>query len=184
MNQHSDPQSTANATRTRRVSRSPKTVLTAMAAVVLLPGLLSACSSGGSSDQRQDTGSALSSEGGVTSCLRDKGYDMPAPSSNSQMLNLEAPKGVDSQQWDTDLKACMGDSGSAGESGFKQDHQLPADAIASIASCIRENGFEDYPDDQDAQNSYQPGDQDTFQKVSQSCGNEVLADLDPSELAG
>jgi hypothetical protein len=154
------------------------TALIALAAAALLPGLLTACSAdptNGSSSTSDTSGSGAGSGAGVslTECLRGKGYDVPDAGGGSQTLT--APDGVDEEQWNTDLAACTGDGKGAGESGFK-----PAEPVGSpeqrrkIASCIREHGFADYPDDDDAQATYRADDQQAFQDASNTCLDDVL----------
>jgi hypothetical protein len=167
---------------TRPAERS-RTVVAVLAGVLLVPGLLTACSStphhdsasrGGSS-----SGGASKNSGAVAlaSCMRDKGYDMEDPSSSGG-LQLSPPDGVDADQWRTDLVACTGDGKGAGEAQVAKPLPGMEDMARDMAECMRENGFPDYPDDSGDQVGYQPsGDESTYDDVSQTCGEKAYASM-------
>ncbi|MBF4605118.1 hypothetical protein [Curtobacterium sp. VKM Ac-2884] len=150
-----------------------KTITAVAAAVALLPGLLTACSGGAPSDG-STTGNGSSGSGvSLSSCMRDRGYDMSEPGSNSGVQTLAAPDGVDGEQWDTDLQECMGDQG-AGE-GFQAAKPAGTpEQRKQAAECIRDSGFSDYPDGDAAMQSYRPDDEQAFQDASSKCFDQAF----------
>jgi hypothetical protein len=167
---------------TRPAERS-RTVVAVLAGVLLVPGLLTACSSTPHDDSASSGGSssggASKNSGAVelASCMRDKGYDMEDPSSSGG-LQLSPPDGVDADQWRTDLVACTGDGKGAGEAQVAKPLPGMEDMARDMAECMRENGFPDYPDDSGDQVGYQPsGDESTYDDVSQTCGEKAYASM-------
>jgi len=79
---------------------------------------------------------------------------MADPKSGADTLSV--PEGVDKEQWSGDLKYCLGEHESeagAGD-GFKAGGRLSAAAAAEAAACIRDKGFEDFPDSGTEQDQY------------------------------
>ncbi|WP_413602931.1 hypothetical protein [Curtobacterium sp. Curtsp57] len=156
-------------------SRSAVAVL---AGLLLLPALLTACSSTpdtGSAPRAGDSGNSGAVE--LASCMRDKGYDMEDPSSSGG-LQLSPPDGVDADQWRSDLVACTGDGKAPGEANVAKPMPGMEDMARAMAECMRDNGFSDYPDDQGDQASYTPsGDASTFADVEQTCGEKAYASM-------
>lgn len=149
------------------------TLIAVAAAVVLLPGLLAACSGAPSGDSTDKaSGGGKGSGSSLSSCLRDKGYDMPDPSSGGNSMTLSAPDGVDEEQWSADLEKCMGDMG-AGDVKMAKPAGNP-EQLKQVAKCIRDSGFSDWPDDEDGQMSYKPDDQEAFQEASNKCFDDVI----------
>lgn len=156
-------------------SRRARSLIAVAAAVVLLPGLFAACSSG--TPKAKDASGAKSGSGAsLASCMRDKGYDMTDPSSSSRGVTLQVPEGADKDQWDTDLQSCMGDTSGAGESGFKEPKPMPGaeKKLKEMTQCIRDGGFSDFPDGQDAQMQYKAADQPAFEDVSGKCSEQAF----------
>lgn len=154
---------------THTTTKKTNAIVAVAAAVLLLPGLLTACSgspSGGSSDTPKAGGNPGTS---LSACMRDKGYDMADPGSGSQSQTLAAPEGVDKDQWDADLQTCLGGAGGAGKGMQEAKPADTAEQQKRADECIRKNGFSDYPDSEDAKRSYRPGDQDVFSDVAQKC---------------
>jgi hypothetical protein len=163
-----------NTTKTARRTRS---LVAVAAAAVLLPGLLAACSSG--TPKAEETSASKSGSGAsLASCMRDKGYDMPDPSSSGRGTTLSAPEGVDQEQWSNDLQSCMGESSGAGDGGFQAAKPMPGsdEKLKEMAQCIRDGGFSDYPDGQDAQAKYQADDQSAFEEVAGKCSDEAFGE--------
>lgn len=155
-----------NNTTTRRT----RSLVAVAAAVVLLPGLLAACSSG-TPKAEETSGSGSGSGASLASCMRDKGYDMEDPSSGSRGMTLTAPEGADEEQWGKDLQKCLGDQGGAGEGGFQKAKPMAGseEKMQDVAKCIRDGGFSDFPDGEDAMAKYKPDDQSTYDQVSEEC---------------
>lgn len=157
------------------------TLIAAAAAVVLLPGLLVACSGAPSGDATDKaSGGSKDSGSSLSSCMRDKGYDMPDPDSGSRVQMLSAPDGVDEAQWRKDLDGCMGDAG-AGEGFQKAKLGGTPEQQKAAAECIRKNGFSDYPDGEDAMMSYKPDDEKAFQDASSKCFAEAFGSDEAGE---
>lgn len=160
---------------TTKTTRHTRSLVAVAAAVVLLPGLLAACSS--ETPKAEETSGAKSSSGtSLSSCMREKGYEMADPSSSSRVQTLAAPDGVDTEQWSNDLQTCMGDAGGAGDGGFKAAQPMPGleKKLKEMAQCIRDGGFSDFPDGQDAQAKYQADDQSAFDEVAGKCSDEAF----------
>jgi hypothetical protein len=159
---------------TTKTARRTRSLVTVAAAVVLLPGLLAACSSG--SPTTEETSGAKSGSGSsLASCMRDKGYDMEDPSSGSRVQTLSAPDGVDKEQWQQDLNTCLSDEGGAGEGGFKAAAPAGSDEqMRKMAQCIRDGGFSDFPDGEDAIGAYKPDDESAFDDVTSKCGEKIF----------
>lgn len=148
------------------------TFIAVAAAVVLLPGLLSACSGAPSSDATDAASGKKDSGSSLSSCLRDKGYDVP--DAGSGMGTLSAPDGVDQEQWDTDFEKCMGEGKGAGLQVAPAQPIGSPEQLKQVAKCIRDKGFEDYPDGQDEQASYKADDEQAFTDASTTCFNDIL----------
>lgn len=157
-----------------------RSLIAIAAAVVLLPGLLAACSS--NAPDTVDT-KAPGSKGATTaSCMRDKGYEMDDPTAGGAGgTAFSVPEGVDKDQYMADLQKCMGSESSSGaagsgESGSGGAKSLPGGEkmAKEAAKCIREHGFEDYPDDMEAAGGYEPDDEDAFADVSKQCNDEAF----------
>ncbi|WP_439693644.1 hypothetical protein ACRQ4B_05300 [Curtobacterium sp. SP.BCo] len=149
-----------------------KTLIAVAAAVVLLPGLLAGCSGAPSSDSTDRASGSKGSGASLSSCMRDKGYDMPDPSSGGREMTLSAPDGVDTEQWSADFAKCAGESG-AGDVQAAKPMGNP-EQLQQIAKCIRENGFADYPDDQEGQMAYKPSDTDALADAESKCFEDVF----------
>lgn len=167
-----------NATTTTRTTttRRTRSLLTAAAAVLLLPGLLASCSA--DAPDAGPTKSAGNAKGvTLAECMRDKGYDMPDPSSGGKTLQLSAPDGVDEDQYQADVKTCLDDSAGAGDASMAKQMPGSAGRQRKAAECIRDRGFEDYPDDEEAKAGYQPDDQTAFDDVARTCYDEAFAGI-------
>lgn len=136
---------------------------TALGVLLALPLLLTACANDPSPGDSTD--SPGSSKPSLSECLRGKGYDLPDTGSGGQ--TLDAPAGVDAEQWQQDLTACVGDGTSAGEADAAPATRLSPAQMQQLATCIREHGFEDFPDDPTA--GYTPDDPEAYRQVSEQC---------------
>jgi hypothetical protein len=151
--------------------------LVAVATLLLLPGALTACS--GEAPDGQPTTSA---DAGATtaSCMRDKGYDMADPSTSDDGMKVSIPDGVDKEQWQQDMDACLGGGDGNGAGGGGSGMAEPAPGVdaksAQVAKCIRDAGFADYPDDVDARSKYRAADQDAFDTAAQECSDDAFGD--------
>ncbi|WP_123654532.1 MULTISPECIES: hypothetical protein [unclassified Curtobacterium] len=149
---------------------------TIVAAALLLPGLLAACSSGSPTSDETSPGAKSAN---AAECMRGKGYDMADPDT-SKGVDMQVPEGVDKDQWVQDLGACLGaESGAesgAGQAGEAKEAPGTEKQMRKMAECIRDNGFEDYPDDPAAMAKFTPDDESTFDDVAHKCGTEAFGD--------
>lgn len=161
---------------THTTSKKTNAVVAVAAAVLLLPGLLTACS-GSPSGVPTDTPTAGGNPGtSLSACMRDKGYDMADPDSGSKTQTLSAPDGVDEEQWGADLQTCMKGEHGAGDGMQAAKPAGSAEQEERAVECIRKNGFSDYPDSEDAKRAYQPNDQDAFDDVTSKCFDQAYAE--------
>jgi len=168
------------------MTRRP-TLIAVTAAVLLLPGLLTACSSGSGpgSDDSPTTGAvptpASQRAGEVGSCMRDKGYDFDDSALTGGDFTLAAPEGVDPQQYAQDLGTC---SGNPDTGGVDVSNVPPGPEDLAFAKCIRDNGFDDYPDGAQARRGYHPSDESAFSQVETSCFTEAYGDDNEPKKTG
>ncbi|PYY61770.1 hypothetical protein DEJ17_03375 [Curtobacterium sp. MCSS17_011] len=153
---------------TRTTTRRNRTLLAVAAATVLLPGLLTACSGGAPGGGAPTTAGTAAKGASLAECMRDRGYDLPDPGSGST-LQLSAPDGVDEEQYQEDLRSCLDDTAGAGDAEVAEQAPGDDERVLRTAECIRERGFSDYPDDEDAKIRYQPDDEDAFDEVARAC---------------
>jgi hypothetical protein len=146
-----------SSTPTRRRTPSRRCFGSALAATaVLLPALLAGCSTtdapgSTSSPSVADTASASSQLG---ECLRDAGYNVPDPDLGQGVV-IAPPKGADPERYAEDFSACRAKlpesqgGGSQEPSAEELAEQQKADM--KVAECVREKGFEDFPDPVDGE---------------------------------
>lgn len=144
---------------------SRTTLSSVAAALLLVPVLLTGCSATGAdahpSASHEPSQRELSAK--LTSCLRDKGYDVGEQ-------DLRPPKGVDEDAFVRDSDACMQDLGIPAAKEAKGSDPGMAEYARKLAACMRKEGFSDYPDDFDAQAEYQPtGDEQAFLAADERC---------------
>ncbi|WP_144710021.1 hypothetical protein [Curtobacterium pusillum] len=161
-------------TTTTTTTRRTRT-LVALATLLLLPGALTACS-GGTPDDHETKPAGAGAGATTASCMRDKGYDMDDPSTSDGGMKVSIPDGVDKEQWQEDMDACLGDDGGAGGSGMAKPAPGVDAKSGQVAKCIRDAGFSDYPDDMDARSKYRAADQDAFETAAQECSDEAFGD--------
>lgn len=157
-------------------STNRKHLFAAACAVILVPTLLTACS-GGASDDRTASDQASGAGATLASCMREQGYDMADPSASGGGTALAAPDGVDAEQWGADLQACLGEVRADDGAGDGVQAAQPAgtpEQRQEVAECIRENGFTDYPDDEDAMATFTPDDEEAFRDASSTCYDEAF----------
>lgn len=126
---------------TTRTRTAIATVLLALA----LPITLSACSAGeadaAGGDAQQSTG--IGAKWG--SCMRDAGFDVQDPPDEQlESGAVTQREGVDEQAWNTASNRCSATAGVQRADTAQQ--QKWARQYAQVASCIRDNGYEDYPE--------------------------------------
>lgn len=168
---------TARPSRVRR-ARHVRSWTVAVAAVVLLPGLLAACSGSPRPDATTSSTGQAAKGVSLAECMRDKGYEMPDPKSGGNTMELSAPDGIDQEQYKADLATCLdsttGDADGAGEAGVAEEAPGGNEQQKKVAECIREHGFADYPDGQDARATYEPDDENAFEDVSKRCSEKAF----------
>jgi hypothetical protein len=172
--------------RTRRASRhrASSAARLVIAAALLAPAL-AACApdpeaSSGSSSPTAVSGSTTALLG---SCLRDAGFDV-----DDAQLAMEgvvaAPTGTDVEAFTDALSACRDELPAEQRGG--DDEPTAADlaelqeANLAVAECVREKGFDDFPDPVDggfpreiASGSTDPGARDARTEAFFACSDEV-----------
>lgn len=166
-------------TDTIRTTRRTRAFLATTAAVLLLPGLLAACSGGAPTDDgtaggRSTAGGSAAKGSSLAACMREQGYDMPDPDGSGSTMQLSAPDGVDPDQYRDDLKGCLGDGTGAGDAPAAKPMDLDPERTRKAAACIRDHGFADYPDDEEGKIQYRPDDEAAFDEVAKSCTEEAF----------
>ncbi|WP_126891300.1 hypothetical protein [Curtobacterium sp. HSID17257] len=143
-----------------------RTTLTGIAAALLLvPVLLTGCSATGPTSQPTASHEPSQREmlAKLTSCLRDKGYDVGEK-------DVLPPKGVDEDAYYRDSDECMKGLGMPAAQEAKASDPGMAEYARKLAACMRKEGFSDYPDDFDAQGEYKPaGDEQAFLEADERC---------------
>jgi len=154
---------------TMTTTRRTRSLMSAAAAVVLLPLLLVGCSDTAPDDDTTTAAGGAAPGVALAECMRDRGYDMPDPGTGGGSMQLSAPDGVDPEQYQEDLTGCLDDSAAAGDAQAAQPMPGSEEIARKTAECLREQGFPDFPDDQEAQNRFQPDDQEAFDEAAHTC---------------
>jgi|GEM_PF-1903122 len=156
---------------TMTTTRRTRSLMSVAAAVVLLPLLRVGCSDPAPDDDATTASGGAAPGVALAECMRDRGYDMPDPGTGTGggSMQLSAPDGVDPEQYQDDLKGCLDDSAAAGDAQAAQPMPGTEEIARRTAECLREQGFPDYPDDQDAQMRFQPDDQQAFDEAAGPC---------------
>ncbi|WIE65351.1 hypothetical protein DEI99_002135 [Curtobacterium sp. MCLR17_036] len=163
-----------NTTTTTKTRRTRSLLATAAVAVVLLPGLLAGCSSAEDTDADGPTVGSAQKGASLAECMRGKGYEMADPASNGGTVEFGLPDGADPEQYQSDLKACLGDGEGAGDATAAKPMPGFEEKMQQAAACLRERGFADYPDDQEGQRAYRPEDPTAFDEAARACNEEAL----------
>lgn len=147
---------------TKTTTRRTRSLMSAAAAVVLLPLLLVGCSDTAPDDDTTTAAGGAAPGVALAEC-------MPDPGTGGGSMQLSAPDGVDPEQYQDDLKGCLDDSAAAGDAQAAQPMPGSEEIARKTAECLREQGFPDFPDDQEAQNRFQPDDQEAFDEAAGTC---------------
>lgn len=149
-----------NSTRTvstRRPSPRKASFLTLAAGALLLPTLLAGCAT---SDSSPTTGTASAGSSSASAqlgqCLRDAGYDVDDPDLSKGVV-VAVPAGADPEEYSAafaECRAALPESQGGGASNQKASPDELAEAQAAnlaVAECVREKGFDDFPDPVDGE---------------------------------
>lgn len=154
-----------------------RSTTTAIALVLAAPLLLSACStSSTSSPTVAETASGLGAKWGA--CMRDAGFDVQDPSDAEVQQGLfRVPEGADEESFGEQSGRCSEAAGvERADSSQEQDW---ARQYARVADCIRERGFDDFPEQTpgtiDLQ-GYPRAQEPEFEQVSAACLAEFAPD--------
>jgi hypothetical protein len=151
-------------------------LISTAAAVALLPGLLSSCSSTPSSGSGGPSAAndAVAGAAKTAACMREKGFAVEDPKDDG--FTIGVPDGADRDAFFAALGECepkregAGDGGAPGTELSAEDRKRDQKEV----TCIRDGGFEDYPDDLDARAQYEPaGDPAAFNDRLQKCAEDV-----------
>jgi hypothetical protein len=160
----------------KHTTRSRRTGLVAAALVGALPLALSACSAGSGASSAKDVTAGVGAEWGA--CMRDAGFEVEDP--DDAMVEsgvMQSPPGAAQEEFERAGARCAKDAGVQGSSTAGQ--QEWERESANVASCIRENGYEDLPTQQPGVldvTGYPRAQEDAFQKVLQDCNARFAPD--------
>lgn len=158
---------------------------TALAGVIIAAALsfgLAACSSAPTADTASEVTKGAGAKYGE--CMRDAGFAVEDPSDAELESGMaKGPSGVDEEAFGEAMGTCRKKAGVAG----KSDAELQefARQTAKIASCIRENGYADFPEQKpgvlDGQ-GYARGQEAGFEKVRKQCSAKYAPDTQNQEV--
>jgi hypothetical protein len=172
--------------RTRRASRRrTSSAARLLIAAALLAPALAACApdQGASSGTSSPAAASGSTTALLGSCLREAGYDV-----DDAQLEMEGvvapPKGTDLDAFSEALSACRdqlpADQRSGDDEPSAADLAELQEANLAVAECVREKGFEEFPDPVDgefprdvASGSTDPGARDARTEAFFACSDEV-----------
>jgi len=122
-----------------------------VATVALLPALLAGCSTaeGSGPSSSPAAGGSASASAQLGQCLRDAGYDVDDPDLGKGMV-VAVPEGADPERYGEDFDTCRAqlpeaEGGGSQKASDAEVAQWQA-AQLKVAECVREKGFEDFPD--------------------------------------
>lgn len=150
-------------------TRSRRTRFAALAVACSLSFGLAACSGGAAADTVAETKTGSGAVYG--SCMRDAGFDVEDPDDASLESGVvRAPEGADREAFEKAMDACGKQAGVEGSSVAEQ--QKWARDATKVASCIRENGYPDFPEQKpgmiDAM-GYERSGEAGFEKAARAC---------------
>ncbi|ROP65117.1 MULTISPECIES: hypothetical protein [unclassified Curtobacterium] len=162
---------------------SHRTALVAAALVICtLPFTVAACSTSTGTDTVADASAGIGAKWG--SCMRDAGFDVKDPSdAAAESGMMQAPSGADGDEFTEAGATCRKQAGIAGHS--KADMQKWERESAEVASCLRENGYADFPEQKPGVidlNGYARAQEPAFQEVMQECTDEFAPDTQTQDL--
>ncbi|QCR42528.1 hypothetical protein C1N91_02180 [Curtobacterium sp. SGAir0471] len=154
----------------------PRAVLTAVALLAALPLALSACSS---ADPGADSTSAAQGVGAKWGdCMRSAGFDVPDPADEELASGVvRTPPGADEQAFGEAARTCQQDLGL--KSADDAQRQTWERQYSQVASCIREHGYADFPEQEPgvlSTGEYARASEPAFEKTFQDCLAEFAPD--------
>lgn len=157
--------------------------LATIVAAVVLPLALAGCStSAASSDTASDATSSSAAGIGARwgACMRDAGLDVEDPSDALvRSGTVVAPSGTDPERFSTAAQTCSERLGVERQDRSERDEW--ARQYDQVASCIRENGYEDFPEQQSgtidtSPEHYPRAAEEHFQQTFDECLHEYSPD--------
>ncbi|WIB60706.1 hypothetical protein DEJ13_02440 [Curtobacterium sp. MCLR17_007] len=156
--------------------RGRRALLVAAAIAVTLPFSVAACSTQPSADPGTSAGSGVGAKWG--SCMRDAGFDVEDPDDTAVEAGLsKAPAGADRAAFSAAASACTEKAGV--ERASSADQQKWERQYAQVANCIRENGYDDFPEQEPGSlntSVYQRSSEPQFETVVDDCLAEFAPD--------
>lgn len=141
-----------------------------------LPLGLTACSSHDSASGASSTAEGVGAK--WSACMRDSGFDVTDVSDDEARSGaFRIPEGADSASFTERAQQCSGEVGIEGASD-EQQQQWDRE-YAAVASCIRENGYDDFPEQKDgviSTNGYPRASEAHFDEVFHECLAEYAPD--------
>lgn len=166
---------------TETISR-PRAVLAAAALLAALPLALSACSSADPGPDSTSTSTAQGVGAKWGECMRSAGFDVPDPADEELASGVvRTPAGADEQAFGDAARTCQQDLGLKGaDDAQRQTWERQYD---QVASCIREHGFADFPEQEPG--TLNPGDyarasEPAFEQTFSDCLAEFAPDTKQS----
>ena len=160
--------------------RRLRVVLATALLACTLPLGLAACSTSSTSSDGADTAADATSGIGAQwgSCMRDAGFDVEDPDDQTVASGITKPlPGVDEQAFSTASATCAEQAGV--EPASSADHQKWERQYDQVASCIRDNGYEDFPEQQPGSistNGYPRAEEPEFDQTFRDCLAEFAPD--------
>ncbi|WIE76092.1 hypothetical protein [Curtobacterium sp. MCSS17_007] len=149
-------------------SRSTR-LLAAALVVAALPFGLAACSSQDTTSDAPTTAQGIGAK--WSACMRAGGFEV-ADASDDEVRSgvVRSPEGADAEAWEERAGTCSQQLGIEGTSD--QQAQQWEREYAAVASCIRENGYDDFPEQQPGSintGDYPRATEPRFDEVFQEC---------------
>lgn len=158
----------------------PRAVLAAVALLAALPLALSACSSAGPGADSTSAAQGVGAKWG--DCMRSAGFDVPDPADDELVSGVvRSPAGTDEQAFREAARTCQQDLGIKGtDDAQRQTWERQYD---QVASCIREHGFADFPEQEPGvlnPADYARSEEPAFEKAFSDCLAEFAPDTKQS----
>lgn len=156
-----------------------KSLVGALATLVLVPTVLVGCSSGSGTPSEPTPGaqSARPAELAtkINACLREKGYDVDDGAVSEGSAALSVPEGADPERYLADQAACaerVNPGAGSGQAEGSAPSAPSAQEQQAVGACMRENGFPDYSDGDGAeQHAGAAGFDETFERCTSDAGS-------------
>ena len=154
-----------------------RTAIATLVLAVTLPLALASCSTD-SAPTATDAAAGVGATWG--DCVRDAGFDVQDPPDDMlERGTITMPEGVDQQSWDQAASKCSALAGV--ERADTADQQKWARQYDQVASCIRDHGYDDFPEQEPGsigvdREAYPRAKEPEFEQTFQDCLAEYAPD--------